>query len=317
MGMNWAEHSEEIAAPIDTCFMAIIDYETFPRWQDAVDSVEVLSRTGDGLGEDVRLFVDAKVRKIDYVLHYRYRRPELIEWDFVEGNGMRDCDGAYTLEPLGPERTRATYRLGADPAIPVPGMILRRTHKQLVERSVKDLKREAERRHAAGEPALPAPGSAAQEAIAAGEEPAAPGAAAAEQAVPEPTDLGGGSPYDAVNGGTGGTAAEDAAPETEDVPIGDADDWVPMAERLARPGAHDAGAGRESAAGGSSSRMGPAADAVGSLLGKATSTGRELTSGAARAAAGAAEQALEIGRESGDALIRRVRRRLGSGRGEE
>ena len=164
MGLNWAEHSEDVDAPIETCFEAITDYESFPRWQDAVEQVEVLSRTPEGLGEDVKLFVDAKVRKIDYVLKYGYDRPTEITWDFVEGNGMRDVDGVYTLESLGPERTRATYKLGADPAIPVPGMVLRRTHKQRVKRSVEDLKQESERRHAAGEsaqtatPDVPPPG---------------------------------------------------------------------------------------------------------------------------------------------------------------
>jgi hypothetical protein len=156
MGMNWAEHSTEIDAPIETSFDAIVDYESFPGWQDAVDSVEVLSRTGDGLGENVRLFVDAKVKKIDYTLRYSYDRPTEIRWDFVEGNGMRDVDGVYTLESIGPERTRATYKLGADPEVPVPGMVLRRTHKALVKRSVEDLKGEAERRHAAGASAGPA-----------------------------------------------------------------------------------------------------------------------------------------------------------------
>ena len=171
MGMNWAEHTTEIEAPIETSFDAIVDYESFPGWQDAVDSVEVLSRTADGLGENVKLFVDAKVKKIDYTLRYSYTRPTEIRWDFVEGNGMRDVDGVYTLESLGPERTRATYKLGADPEIPVPGMVLRRTHKALVKRSVEDLKNEAERRHAAGvqptapeappeAPAAPAPGAA-------------------------------------------------------------------------------------------------------------------------------------------------------------
>ena len=109
----------------------------------------MIDRTPDGLGQDVRLFVDAKIRKIDYVLRYSYTRPTEIRWDFVEGNGMRDVDGVYTLESLGPERTRATYNLGADPELPVPGIILRRTHKQLVKRSVQDLRDEAERRHSA------------------------------------------------------------------------------------------------------------------------------------------------------------------------
>ena len=90
MGMSWAEHTDEIDAPIEVCFAAIVDYESFSRWQDAVDSVEVMSARPDGLGQDVKLFVDAKIRKIDYVLRYSYTRPTEIRWDFVEGNGMRD-----------------------------------------------------------------------------------------------------------------------------------------------------------------------------------------------------------------------------------
>jgi hypothetical protein len=150
MGMSWAEHTIEIEAPVGTCFDAITDYESFPGWQSAVDRVEVIDRTDDGLGRRVRLFVDAKVRKIDYVLEYRYSPPERIEWDFVEGNGMRDVDGVYTLEETGPGRTLATYKLGADPEIPVPGPVARRVHRQLVKRSVEDLRGEAERRAAAG-----------------------------------------------------------------------------------------------------------------------------------------------------------------------
>jgi len=188
MGMNWAEHTTEIEAPIETSFEAIVDYESFSGWQDAVDSVEVLSRTKDGLGENVRLFVDAKVRKIDYQLRYSYTRPTEIRWEFVDGNGMRDMDGVYTLESLGPGRTRATYNLGADPEIPVPGMVLRRTHKALVKRSVEDLKAEAERRHAAG------PREAADaESEAAPDEPTDEWIPKAEREPPAPTPSGGSS----------------------------------------------------------------------------------------------------------------------------
>jgi uncharacterized membrane protein len=150
MGMSWAEHAIEIDAPVGICFEAITDYESFPGWQNAVDRVEVIDRTDEGLGRRVRLFVDAKVRKIDYVLEYRYEPPERIEWDFVEGNGMRDVDGVYSLEEAGAGRTRATYKLGADPEIPVPGPVARRVHRQLVKRSVEDLRAEAERRAAEG-----------------------------------------------------------------------------------------------------------------------------------------------------------------------
>jgi hypothetical protein len=149
MGLNWAEHTVEIAAPIETCFAAITDYETFPSWQSAVVDTEVLDWDPRGRGKRVRLIVDAKVRKVDYVLDYRYDEPERIEWDFVEGNGINDADGHYLFEDLG-GRTRATYKFGLEVGIPLPGPVARRAHKSTLKSSVEDLKREAERR-AAGE----------------------------------------------------------------------------------------------------------------------------------------------------------------------
>ena len=148
MGLNWAEHTVEIDAPIETCFAAIIDYETFPSWQGAVVDTEVLDWDEAGRGKRVRLFIDAKVRKVDYTLDYRYDEPTRIEWDFVEGNGINDADGHYLFEDLGGDRTRATYKLGLEVGIPLPGPVARRAHKSTLKGSVEDLKKEAERRAA-------------------------------------------------------------------------------------------------------------------------------------------------------------------------
>src|SRR3954454_1451775 len=148
MGLNWAEHSVEINAPIETCFAAIIDYETFPRWQGAVVDTEALDWDSKGRGKRVRLFIDAKVRKVDYTLDYSYDQPTRIEWDFVEGNGINGADGHYLFEDLGGGRTRATYKLGLEVGIPLPGPVARRAHKTTLKASVEDLKQEAERRAA-------------------------------------------------------------------------------------------------------------------------------------------------------------------------
>ena len=148
MGLNWAEHTVEIAAPIQTCFDAITDYETFPKWQGVVVDTEVLDWDEQGRGKRVRLVVDAKVRKVNYTLDYRYDEPTRIEWDFVEGNGINDADGHYLFEDLGGDRTRATYKFGLEVGIPLPGPVARRAHKSTLKSSVEDLKREAERRAA-------------------------------------------------------------------------------------------------------------------------------------------------------------------------
>jgi uncharacterized membrane protein len=155
MGLNWAEHTVEIEAPVKTCFDAITDYETFPTWQSAVVDTEVLDWDEQGRGKRVRLFVDAKVRKVDYTLDYRYEEPTRIEWDFVEGNGINDADGHYLLEELAPNRTRATYKLGLEVGIPLPGPVARRAHRTTLKASVEDLKREAERRAASASRARP------------------------------------------------------------------------------------------------------------------------------------------------------------------
>jgi hypothetical protein len=121
-----------------------------------VVDTEVLDWDEQGRGKRVRLLVDAKVRKVDYTLDYGYDEPTRIEWDFVEGNGINDADGHYIFEELAPNRTRATYKLGLEVGIPLPGPVARRAHKSTLKASVEDLKREAERRAASAAQAGPA-----------------------------------------------------------------------------------------------------------------------------------------------------------------
>ena len=150
MGLNWAEHTEDIAASMDECFEAITDYESFPGWQNAVLATEVVQRDRKtNLGEVVRFEVDGKVRKVHYTLSYHYDRPRRVWWDFVEGRGVKRIEGEFTFEEAGGE-TRATYRLGIDPGTGVPGPVGRRIGKQLVKGAVEDLKTEAEKRAGAG-----------------------------------------------------------------------------------------------------------------------------------------------------------------------
>jgi uncharacterized membrane protein len=147
VGISRAEQSDVIDAPADACFEAIVDYESFPDWQRAVESIEVLERYEDGLGKLVRVEVDAKLRRITYTLHYHYERPTRVWWDFVEGDGVEQIEGEFTFEPVDSgERTRVTYRLGIDAGVPIPGLVARRLTGGVMGRSVRDLKDEVERR---------------------------------------------------------------------------------------------------------------------------------------------------------------------------
>jgi Polyketide cyclase / dehydrase and lipid transport len=145
MGISSAEHTVRVAASPEACFDAGVDYETFPDWQQAVITAEVMERDGDGLGTLVRFEVDAKLRRISYTLRYHYERPARVWWDFVEGDGVEAIEGEYLFEPVDDD-TEATYRLGIDPGIPMPGLIARRLSHGVMRRSLDDLRREVERR---------------------------------------------------------------------------------------------------------------------------------------------------------------------------
>jgi ribosome-associated toxin RatA of RatAB toxin-antitoxin module len=143
MGPGRAQHSLVIEADASACFDAITDYESFPEWQSAVRSVEVLSRDEAGRGRDVRFHVDAKVRKVVYTLRYSYDPPERITWDYLEGD-VKSVDGEYTLEDRGDGTTLATYSLAIDPGVWLPGPVKSILADQVMKRSVEDLKRRVE-----------------------------------------------------------------------------------------------------------------------------------------------------------------------------
>jgi hypothetical protein len=147
MGITRAEQQLEIPAPPEACFDAIVDFETYPEWQNAVVRTEVLESYGDGLGKVVELCVDAKVREVTYRLLYHYRPPGKLWWDFVEGHGVAYIDGEYLFEPRD-EVTLATYRLGVDAGVPVPGFIAKRLNEGVMARAVRDLRDEVARRTA-------------------------------------------------------------------------------------------------------------------------------------------------------------------------
>jgi hypothetical protein len=145
MGITRAEQRLEIPASREACFDAIVDFETYPEWQDAVVRAEVVESYDDGLGKVVELCVDAKVREVTYRLLYHYEPPGKLWWDFVEGHGVEYIDGEYLFEARD-GATLATYRLGIDPGVPVPGFIAKRLNEGVMARAVRDLRDEVVRR---------------------------------------------------------------------------------------------------------------------------------------------------------------------------
>jgi uncharacterized membrane protein len=139
-----AERSAEIDAAPEECFAALLEYESFPDWQRAVKSVDVLSRDQDGRGCDVEFRIDAKVKQVRYVLRYSYEPPHRIAWRYVEGD-VKDVNGEFLLEDAPGGRTRATYRVALDAGVWMPGPIKKVLTDQVMKGAVDDLARRVTR----------------------------------------------------------------------------------------------------------------------------------------------------------------------------
>lgn len=115
--------SIEIDAPIERVWAAVEDVLSAPRWQRGLDRMTALERDAQGRPTLVDTENDIKVRRIKARVRFSYEPPTLLSWAQEKGD-MKSVQGAWELEDLGGGRTRATYRLEADPGR-VLGLIIR------------------------------------------------------------------------------------------------------------------------------------------------------------------------------------------------
>ena len=142
MGSTQAEHAEVIAGTPAQCMDALLDFHSYPEWQSAVKSAEVVE---DGGAPVVEFKIDAKLKTVRYVLRYHPEPPARLWWEYVEGD-VRSVSGEYVLEDMGDGRTKATYRLDIDPGRFVPGPIRKALTDVVMRGSVRELKQRVEAR---------------------------------------------------------------------------------------------------------------------------------------------------------------------------
>lgn len=115
--------STEINASIEACWAVVEDVATAPDWQDGLNAMDVRERGDDGRVILAESTSDAKVREVRSLVRFTYEEPDRVSWRQEKGD-LKKLDGAWELESLGPDRTRATYRLDGDPGR-VLGMLVR------------------------------------------------------------------------------------------------------------------------------------------------------------------------------------------------
>lgn len=122
----------------------IADFEAYPEWSD-VDRVEVLARDRRGRGTEVAYQVTMMGISASYTLAYKYRPGNSgVSWTTSRAAGaVKGIRGEYSIEDED-GKTRVTYRLAVDLAIPVLGLMRRRGARKVVETALLGLKRRVE-----------------------------------------------------------------------------------------------------------------------------------------------------------------------------
>jgi uncharacterized membrane protein len=132
--------TETVNAPVDKIVEALTSFETFPEWQGAVMECEVLERDDEGRGSLVRMKVDAKVRKVEYVVRYSYDLPNGLSWEQTSGD-LKENTGRYTFVAREDGGTDVTVDIVAEVGFFVPGPMKKLIREQSLKNSIRELKK--------------------------------------------------------------------------------------------------------------------------------------------------------------------------------
>ena len=137
-------HTETVNAPVDKIIDALTEFESFPQWQAAVLECEVLDRDSEGRGSRIRMKVDAKIRKVEYIVKYDYSDlPNSISWDQESGD-LKENRGKHTFKDNGDGTTDVTADIVAEVGFFVPGPMKNLIREQSLKNSLRELKKRVE-----------------------------------------------------------------------------------------------------------------------------------------------------------------------------
>ncbi|MFE6610848.1 SRPBCC family protein [Amycolatopsis sp. NPDC057786] len=137
--------SIEVDAEPARVMAVIADFPAYPEWAKAVRETEVLAEDDNGRAKQVKLTLDAGPIKDVYTLEYDWDADgNGVSWHLVKGQMQKAQNGRYTLEALGAGRTKVTYTLSVELALPMIGLLRRKAEKMVMDTALKELKKRAE-----------------------------------------------------------------------------------------------------------------------------------------------------------------------------
>ena len=128
-----------IEATPDEIMDVLFDLESLPEWSSAHKSVEVLERDDQGHPSKSRQVVKVVGVSDEQVLKYTLH-DDGVSWTLVSAKQQRAQDARYTLTPDG-DSTRLQFELTIDLNVPVPGFLIKRGTKGLMETATNGLRK--------------------------------------------------------------------------------------------------------------------------------------------------------------------------------
>src|ERR1700712_5184216 len=115
------------------------DIESLPEWSSAHQEVEVLERDEDG--HTLRSRQVVKIVGISDEQEPRHTTyPDGVGWSLISSKQQRAQDARYTLTPEG-DSTRVTFDLTVDLLAPLPGFLIKRGAKGLMQTATEGLRK--------------------------------------------------------------------------------------------------------------------------------------------------------------------------------
>lgn len=128
-----------IDATPDEIMDVLLDLESLTEWSSVHQKVEILERDEQGRPsksrQTVKLVGVSDEQVLDYSVH-----DDGVSWTLVSAKQQRAQEGRYTLTPEG-DSTRVHFELTVDLSAPVPGFLVKRGAKGLMETATDGLRK--------------------------------------------------------------------------------------------------------------------------------------------------------------------------------
>ena len=128
-----------IEATPDEIMDVLIDLESLTEWSSAHQKVEVLDRDDEGRPAKSRQVVKIVGVSDEQVLDYTVHE-DGVSWTLVSSKQQRAQEGRYTLTPNG-DKTDVRFELTVDPLVPLPGFLIKKGAKGLMDTATDGLRK--------------------------------------------------------------------------------------------------------------------------------------------------------------------------------